>query len=150
MNLNSMLSWRPAWPGVAVSAVRLVGRAAQSIWRSFWACWNNPMTYPLLAVVAVGMFVVGYGEGKGRLRDALDQLHLVRVERGELTAAAAKARADEQIARSEAAAARDELARVTRAAPVERPPAVTPRASARRPAPKETQKPAAKPDWMVF
>lgn len=150
MTLKSALSWRPAMPGVVVSASRALRQVVLAIWRSFWACWDNPMTYPLLGLVAVSMFVAGYGEGRGRLGAVKAELRDARAERDELRQTVGSAQINEQAARRAAEDARNELARVRAAAEAERPPAATPRAPVRRAVRQPLVEPKVRPGWSLF
>lgn len=142
---------RPALPGGFVSALADLGRrAGLALWRSFWSLWGNPMAYPIVGVIAIGMFALGYGEGK-------DGAAALRVSIVDLRGQVAKAKADTQAAeknlaaaRREVAEAKAEMARIKDALEGIRPPAATPRAPAARPAPKAAVKAEPDTSWKPF
>jgi hypothetical protein len=142
--LKSWLSWRPALPGFFMSGLSLVGRAAKALWRSFWAVWGRPMTYPIVGVVAVGMFVLGHVEGRRGAEVVRQTLIDVRAERDELRVKVGAAEINEQAARKAGKDALDKVARLeARIAELEKPkPAPAPAPVRRAPVP---AKPAGKP-----
>jgi hypothetical protein len=108
--LTSLLSWRPALPGVVVSGFDYVGRAANAVWSSFWACWNNPMTYPLIITIAVVMFSVGHKEGSHMLAAVRADLKDTKAQLAEVQGRVAAAQINEQAARRAAKEAINKLA----------------------------------------
>lgn len=62
------MDWKSWMPKIdAASAGRTawewVAWAARGLWGSFWALWNNPMSYPVVAAIAVLTYSIGLGQG---------------------------------------------------------------------------------------
>ena len=141
---------RPALPGGFVSALAWVGdlakRAALALWRSFWAVWGNPMAYPSIGVIAVGMFVVGYDTGRDRRMATITDL---RAALAKSKAETEVARQREQAAQKQAQDARDEVKRVSEALEGFRLPAPPAKPTVARPVPKVV-KPSPDTSWKPF
>jgi len=57
----------PVWAKTTVSRLAV---AVAALWRSFWAVWTNPATYPIIATVVFTAFVLGHHEGRRGLAEA--------------------------------------------------------------------------------
>lgn len=77
-----------------------VGKGLLALWKSFWAVWGNPMTYPIIAAVAFAMFLVGHHDGSRPVRGAEAAKYAAERERDSASRSAKKLADDLAAAKS--------------------------------------------------
>lgn len=112
--LKAIFSWAE---GVRVWA--WLKTATGALWRSFWAVWTNPATYPILGALAFASFLAGHAAGHRRVPGLVSDLAVVA---GQRNAAESRVKTAEKAAKDAA----DALASYKIAHPVVVAPAVAP------------------------
>lgn len=129
--LKALFSW--------IRGIRVWGwlrTAAGALWRSFWAVWTNPATYPILGALAFASFLAGHAAGHRRVPGLVSDLAVVA---GQRNAAESRATTAEKAAKDAA----DALTSYKIAHPVTVAPAVAPAAVKEAPKRKPVRKSAA-------
>ena len=120
---------------------------AIAVWRSFWAVWGNPMTYPIIGVVALGMFVAGHHAAARHVAPLKAVVQAVTAQNDRLQAKLAAAEVNEAAARKAAKEALEKAAALEKALGEKFTPAAP--IAPRRPAAARATPATAKP-WSLF
>lgn len=125
----------PAW---LATGGGWVGKGLSALWRSFWAVWGNPMTYPIIGAIAFGMFMVGHHEGRRPVAGAEAARFAAERERDAAVKTARDAGAKLTLAAARIAALEKEPASPAVIAPAPKPRAHRAKPAATAPAPKSS------------